>query len=114
MARPLPPVIRIEPASACNLRCGHCPTGTVEMARGLMSEKVFARVLSETAKHVPPIRVAVLYHGGEPLLNKSFPEMARAVKSLGIPKVKTVTNGMFLRAEIIPPIVRSGLLNDHP
>jgi sulfatase maturation enzyme AslB (radical SAM superfamily) len=79
------------------------------MARGLMSEAVFARVLSEVAKHVPPIRVAVLYHGGEPLLNKRFPSMARAVKELGIPLVKTVTNGMFLRSEVIPEILRSGL-----
>jgi MoaA/NifB/PqqE/SkfB family radical SAM enzyme len=79
------------------------------MARGLMSDAVFARVLGEVAKHVPPIRVAVLYHGGEPLLNKRFPEMARRIKDLGIPLVKTVTNGMFLRGENIPAIVRSGL-----
>ena len=74
-----------------------------------MSEAVFARTLAEIAKHVPPIRVAVMYHGGEPLLNRRFPEMARAVKALGIAKVKTVTNGMFLRGEAIAAIIRSSL-----
>ena len=37
----LPKVLRIEPASQCNLACSHCPTGTIEMARGIMTDQVF-------------------------------------------------------------------------
>lgn len=107
--RELPPVVRIEPASVCNLRCTHCPTGVVKMARTIMSRDLFDRVLSEISRHIPPIRVAVLYHGGEPFLNKHFLDMARRVKDLGIERVKTVSNGMLIRAEMCDHVVRCGL-----
>jgi len=106
---PLPPVIRIEPASACNLRCTHCPTGVVSMPRSVMKPEIFDRVVEEVRKHVPPIRVAVLYHGGEPLLNKNFVAMAGRVKALGIPFVKTVSNGMLIRPDNVAALVQSGL-----
>ncbi|MCB0112909.1 MAG: SPASM domain-containing protein, partial [Caldilineaceae bacterium] len=54
-------------------------------------------------------KVCVLYHGGEPLLNKHFADMARAIKALGIPFVKTVSNGMLLTQPIIEALVDSGL-----
>jgi radical SAM protein with 4Fe4S-binding SPASM domain len=74
-----------------------------------MTSEVFDRVLSEVAQHVPPIRVAVLYHGGEPFLNKQFLSMVSSVKALGIPLVKTVTNGMSIRRELCDAIATSGL-----
>ena len=59
----IPPVVRIEPASACNLRCLHCPTGVVDMTRSVMKPATFDRVLEQLAPHVPPVRVVVMYHG---------------------------------------------------
>jgi radical SAM protein with 4Fe4S-binding SPASM domain len=106
---PFPEVVRIEPASACNLRCTHCPTGVFDMARTIMKPDVFERVLEQLAAHMPGLRVAVLYHGGEPFLNKRFLEMAGKVKALGIPHVKTVSNGMLVRESDFEAIVRSGL-----
>ena len=32
-----PKVLRIKPASKCNLGCVHCPTGIIEMQRDVMS-----------------------------------------------------------------------------
>jgi len=29
-----PKVVRIEPSAFCNLRCRHCPTGHINIARG--------------------------------------------------------------------------------
>ena len=58
---PLPHVLRIEPASQCNLSCSHCPTGTVDMERGIMGEIVFEKVLSEIYLHKDSIKVIVLY-----------------------------------------------------
>jgi radical SAM protein with 4Fe4S-binding SPASM domain len=107
--RPFPRVVRIEPASACNLACSHCPTGTVDMARGVMKPEVFDAVLKRLQPHAGSIKVAVLYHGGEPLLNRRFPEMVKAVKDLGIPFVKTVSNGMLLTAELARKLLDSGL-----
>lgn len=42
---PLPPVIRIEPASACNLKCTHCPTGVLPLMRTIMKPALFDRVI---------------------------------------------------------------------
>ena len=74
-----------------------------------MKPHVFERVIAEVAKHIPPIRSAVLYHGGEPLMNKRFYEMPRALKAIGIPFVKTVSNGMLFKAGTAERIVESGL-----
>lgn len=52
--RPFPRVIRIEPAGACNLRCSHCPTGTVSMQRGIMSWETFAIALENIEKKSAP------------------------------------------------------------
>ncbi len=106
---PLPPVVRIEPASACNLKCSHCPTGVFDMARTIMKPEVFERCIEEVAKHVPPIRVCSLYQGGEPFLNKHFMSMIPRVKALGIPLVKTISNAMLIRSEMCDDIITSGL-----
>lgn len=106
---PLPVVVRIEPASACNLKCTHCPTGVFTMPRTIMKPPVFERCLEELAKHVPPIRVVSLYQGGEPFLNKHFMGMPRRVKDIGVPLVKTISNGMLIKHDMIDDIVTSGL-----
>lgn len=106
---PLPAVVRIEPASACNLKCSHCPTGVFRMQRTAMKWDLFERCVEELAKHVPPVRVVSLYQGGEPFLNKRFLEMPAKVKQTGVPLVKTISNGMLIRPEMIDDMVTSGL-----
>ncbi len=106
---PIPPVVRIEPASACNLRCLHCPTGVVDMTRSVMNPATFDRVLEQLAPHVPPVRVMMMYRGGEPFMNKRFLDMVNSVKVQGVPLVKTVSNGMVIKEELWEPIVTSGL-----
>ncbi|MFA7383735.1 MAG: radical SAM/SPASM domain-containing protein [Desulfurivibrionaceae bacterium] len=108
-ALPFPSVIRIEPSSACNLACRHCPSGTEAMQRGIMDEKTFGQVLRAIEPHAQGVRVAVLYHGGEPLLNRHFPEMVCCLRGLGIPFIKTVSNGMLLDEVLTQQIIDSGL-----
>jgi len=106
---PLPRVIRVEPSSACNLRCVHCPTGIRKGAkRGVMSRAVFNKVVKEIRDN-KGVDVVVLYHGGEPFLNKDIFHMIKAIKKLGIRFVKTVTNGMMVTEEMIPRILKSGI-----
>jgi radical SAM protein with 4Fe4S-binding SPASM domain len=107
---PFPRVLRIEPASRCNLACSHCPTGTVDMARGVMDEEVFARVLAEIEAHRPLVRVVVLYHGGEPLLNRSFVDYVDRIKAVD-PSifVKTVSNGMALTRAAVDRLLATDL-----
>lgn len=106
---PFPGVVRIEPSGVCNLACSHCPTGTVSLKRGVMRQETFEIIYKMLQKYTGRLRVIVLYHGGEPLLNKSLPFMVRQCKTLGNPLVKTVTNGMLLTEAGIRDIVDSGL-----
>jgi sulfatase maturation enzyme AslB (radical SAM superfamily) len=95
---PLPTHIRIETASACNLRCQHCPTGVAYKStdRRVMSPETFDRVLGQI-KRLPTLHTAIMYLGGEPLLNKHHATMCRRVKAeTQIVLVKFVTNAMML------------------
>ncbi len=108
-AFPFPPVVRIEPSAGCNLACHHCLTGTVKMARGIMKDEVFRRILDGLEAHRDNIRAVVMYHGGEPLLHRRFTGMVREVKAIGIPFVKTVSNGTLMTAAVIADLVDCGL-----
>ncbi|KKK56639.1 hypothetical protein LCGC14_3062510 [marine sediment metagenome] len=103
----LPEVVRIEPASLCNLKCIHCPTGIIRERkyRGIMSLDTF-EIITKEFQYIKP-RVVVLYHGGEPFLNKNIFHMIRQVKNLGISFVKTVTNGMLITEEMLGEIIES-------
>lgn len=107
---PFPKVLRIEPASQCNLACIHCPTGTIDMDRGIMQESTFEKILHEVLLHKDKIKVIVLYHGGEPLLNKNFAKMIQKLKNIN-PHffIKTVSNGMALTQECSRELIESKL-----
>lgn len=103
-----PEVIRIEPAATCNLSCIHCPTGSYgNPVKGVMSKELFLKIKDEISSK--KIRVAVLYMGGEPFINKEFFFMVKELKNINIPFIKTVSNAMLLNSSIINNIVKSGL-----
>ena len=106
---PLPKVVRIEPAGKCNLSCIHCPTGTVEMPRGIMDYDTFELIFNEI-KQAISVKVIVLYHGGEPLLNKNFFNMVELIKKHRPDMfVKTVSNGNILTENTIDKIIKSNI-----
>lgn len=105
----LPSVVRIEPAASCNLKCLHCPTGLGEAPKGLMDMEVFSKVLEELRLFGDQVNTVVLYHGGEPLLNRNLEKMIVSVRETRVGKVKIVTNGKLLTSENSEMIVRSGL-----
>jgi radical SAM protein with 4Fe4S-binding SPASM domain len=80
------------------------------MARSVMTEQVFEKVLEEIERHKTFIKVIVLYHGGEPLLNRNFYKMVAQIKNInGAFLVKTVSNGMALTRKHSEQIISSGL-----
>lgn len=103
----IPDVIRIEPASACNLKCIYCPTGVSSGNRGVMSRETFDVIYGNLKDGVP--RVAVMYHGGEPLLCKYLWDWIRRLKALGVGFIKIVTNGTLLTPVAIQWAMDSGL-----
>lgn len=104
----IPRVVRIEPSAKCNLSCRHCPTGTIEMSRGVMSNEVFERCLDFI--RYDEVKVIVLYHGGEPLLNKDFYLMVNRIKkSRKDILIKTVSNGVALTKANANKLIFSGI-----
>ena len=80
------------------------------MARGVMGEEIFEKVLEEIRRHKTFIKVIVLYHGGEPLLNPHFCSMIERIKNIEDSfYVKTVSNGMALTKTCADQILMSGL-----
>ncbi len=107
---PFPKVLRIEPASKCNLACVHCPTGVIEMSREVMSLDIFEKILIEIEKNKDKVKVIVLYHGGEPFLNKNFFYMLQEIRKINKNfYIKTVSNGNVLNEKIMQKIVESDL-----
>jgi radical SAM protein with 4Fe4S-binding SPASM domain len=107
---PFPRVLRIEPASQCNLSCSHCPTGTVDMDRGIMTNETFENILRNIEENKSYVKVVVLYHGGEPFLNKNFFKYVDAIKKINSEIfIKTVSNGMALTENTAKKILNSEL-----
>lgn len=109
MTNNFPPVIRIEPASSCNLRCKHCPTGLDASPKGLLSRTLFFKILTQLENHVSQISTVVLYHGGEPLLNPDIFYFISELKNVKVKKIKMVTNGKMLDKDKILEVINSGL-----
>ena len=102
-----PKILRIEPASSCNFRCIHCPTGQdLNPSLGIMSEDTFNKIYEKISKY--SFKVIVLYHGGEPFLNQNFIKMVTKLRPL-TNTIKTVTNGSLLNDSIIEQIIDSGI-----
>lgn len=105
-----PKILRIEPSSQCNLACSHCPTGTIDMPREVMNELTFINVINNIELNKNYIKTIVLYHGGEPLLNKNFTQYVGQIRDISPNfNIKTVSNGMALTKELSRKILDSGL-----
>ena len=104
----LPSVIRIEPASSCNLRCKHCPTGLGKSPSGIMDKSLFDKIFLEISNYKNKISMIVLYHGGEPLLNLNLTYFIKQIKTLGL-RTKIVTNGKLLDSPKSLSLIQSGL-----
>lgn len=104
----LPPIIQVEPANVCNLRCPLCPTGsgTLERPQGIMELETFRRIIDETGETLIAVH---LFCFGEPFLNRRLPEMVKLCSSREIHTL-TSTNGHFLQTpEEAEATVDSGL-----
>lgn len=88
-----PDVVRIEPAGVCNFKCTHCPIGREGGHRVILSWDKFVQYFN--ALPLVP-RVLVLYHGGEPLLNRNLERMIAYAKDRGVQKVVFNTNASLL------------------
>ncbi|MCK5686576.1 radical SAM protein [bacterium] len=104
-----PDVIRIETVGKCNFKCIHCPTGTNPNNRLILSPNKFDNIVSQFVDNDFIPRVVVLYHGGEPLLNKNLSQYIQIFKELGVKKTVITTNASLLTEERSKEIILAGL-----
>ncbi len=102
-----PPILTIEPTNLCNLKCPLCTTGNGEMkrVRGKMSLETFRNILDQMGDD---IFFLLLYHQGEPYLNKDFLKFVRLAKEKKI-YCTTSTNAHYFDEETIVATIESGL-----
>lgn len=103
-----PDVVRIESSGACNFQCCHCSNGQKKTKRTNMSPELFNTLISQFKNNNYLPRVAVMYHGGEPLLNPNTTEFISKLHELGV-KTKIVTNSSLLTKEISKRLIEAGL-----
>jgi len=104
----LPPVLQIEPANICNLRCPLCPSGEGSMNRekGFMELNIFQKILTELGD---VLIAAILYGWGEPFMNRHIASMIMACSKRNIRTIIS-TNGHFIQTyEEALNIVEAGL-----
>jgi len=101
-----PFVYRVDPSTACNLRCPGCeahsqPTDELR----LLSLKTFERILSEIKRF--GVRLS-LYDTGEPLVNANLFEMVARGTDVGMATMVN-TNLTLFRDHHLEPLRHSGL-----
>jgi len=103
----IPPTMTIEPTNICNLKCPLCTTGSGEMERsaGKMSLETFGALMDKMGDD---IFFLLIYHQGEPYINKHFFDFVRLAKEKNI-YVTTSTNGHYFTDENIIHTIESGL-----
>lgn len=96
----------LEPTSACNLKCIHCPTGTGSARpRGFMDFELARRLLDEAAAFRP----LVYFHlGGESLLHPRLADMIHHASTAGMPTA-LFTNGTLLDRARGEALIDAGL-----
>jgi len=104
-----PDVVRIEVVGKCNFKCIHCPTGVEPNNRQLLTEDNFNLIVNQfiSSSFIP--RVVVLYHGGEPLLNKKLSIFIGILKDIGVKKTVITTNASLLTPLRSRELIEAGL-----
>lgn len=103
-----PTFVAIEPADWCMLHCPECPVGMAphsERAHHLFSIGQLDRFLQQNATTLNSI---IFHFQGEPLLNKSLPEMVHLAKEYNLYTMLS-TNGQLLNREMAHHLVSAGL-----
>lgn len=90
-----PFMVLVEVTNDCTLDCVMCPHSQIKERTGYMRFDLFKKVVDECSRH-RSIGELVFSGIGEPLLHPQILEMGKFAKSKGIPKVRLITNAIFL------------------
>jgi radical SAM protein with 4Fe4S-binding SPASM domain len=103
-----PVVLMLEPTTACQLKCPHCPTGRGELTRnsGTMNLDNFKKIWDSIR---PAPFILQLWNQGEPLVSKDTPEIIRHAAKTGGKVILSTNVELLAKNELAEEIVKSGL-----
>lgn len=76
----------VDVSGICNLHCISCPRGNMEKhsSAGFMSSETYNQILNKLLRELPFLGSIQLYTWGEPLLNKSLPEIIKITRDANV------------------------------
>lgn len=103
-----PYTLRIEPVSACNLKCPLCPTGSGHFERGAsrMTEATYEALLDEVGDYLFFVR---MYIWGEPLLARNLWKLIAMTTERGIGSEVSTNLSVPLSSESVDRLIQAGL-----
>jgi MoaA/NifB/PqqE/SkfB family radical SAM enzyme len=106
--RAAPYSLRIDPTTACNLRCPLCPTGAGEIDRkqGTMSRDMFERVLDQFGHRA---LIVQLWVWGEPLMNRQIADLIALAEARAIATEISTNLSLKLTDNEIDRLIKAGL-----
>jgi radical SAM protein with 4Fe4S-binding SPASM domain len=113
---PAPWTVFIDTGDPCNYKCVFCPTGHPELLKQygrkpvFMSYELFCKIVDDMRGFSRKAKRVNLYKDGEPLLNKSFPDMVHYMRDAQVTEsIWVKTNGQLLKPELNKRLVSCGL-----
>ncbi len=112
-----PYLVYIDPSSFCNIKCNFCFHSLDDnllkekgFRPGIMKYELFTKIVNEFRAFPDRVKSFKFCGLGEPLLNKSLPEMIAYTKKQDIAdRIVLVTNGTLLTPELNSKLIESGL-----
>lgn len=103
-------MVRFDPVTACNLRCGMCYFSNPAWSEQFAGPRFSAEDIDRLARFFFP-QTLQLFLGGaaEPTVFKNWPELIRTAKSFGVPFVSLTTNAQLLDREASERAIGYGL-----
>lgn len=106
---PFPTKFAVEVCADCNLSCSMCHQPAMKRPKGKMPFELWKRCADQIATASPRTECWFSFCG-EPLLEPALLlEMVRYGKSVGLRSLNLNTNGMLLGADLVDPILSSGI-----
>ncbi len=108
--------LMVDPTNACNFKCVFCPTGDADLLKsvgrekGMLSLELFRKIIDDLNGFPEPVKVLHLYKDGEPLANKSLPDMIAYARASGrVNRIETTTNGSLLTEDRARALIDAGI-----
>jgi MoaA/NifB/PqqE/SkfB family radical SAM enzyme len=103
-------MVRFDPATACNLRCGMCYFSDPAWFERFGGPRFAAPDIDRLARFFFP-QTLQLFLGcaGEPTVYKNWPDLIRLAKSFGVPFVSLTTNAQRLDRSASEQAIANGL-----